>query len=184
MEGRDVATVDIPNAFIQTRLFDEAEMAIIRIRGVLVDMLIDIAPVTYKPFVTINNKGEKVVIVRCHNAIYGTMVASLQFYRKFTNSLLRKGFVLNQYDPCVANKTVKGTQLTICFHVDDCKISHKSPKVVSKFIQWLRSEYESIFEDGSGKMKVSRGKVHDYLSMILDFSTKGQVKISMFEYVK
>jgi Reverse transcriptase (RNA-dependent DNA polymerase) len=88
IEGRDVAIVDISNAFIQ-----------IRIRGVLVDMLIDIAPVTYKPFVTINNKGEKVVLVRCHNATYGTMVASLQFYRKFTNSLLRKGFVLNQYDP-------------------------------------------------------------------------------------
>ena len=39
MEGRDVATVDIPNAFIQTRLFDEAEMAIIRIRGVLVEVV-------------------------------------------------------------------------------------------------------------------------------------------------
>ena len=33
-------------------------------------------------------------------------------------------------------------------------------------------------------MKVSRGKVHKYLGMILDFTTKGQVKISMIEYVK
>ena len=33
-------------------------------------------------------------------------------------------------------------------------------------------------------MKVSRGKVHKYLGMTLDFTTKGQVKISMVDYVK
>ncbi len=53
-------------------------------------------------------------------------------------------------------------------------------------IEWLRRDYENIFEDRSGKrkIKVSRGKVHKYLSMILDFTTKGQVKISMVDYVK
>ncbi len=33
-------------------------------------------------------------------------------------------------------------------------------------------------------MKINRGKVHKYLGMMLDFSTKRQVKISMVEYVK
>jgi hypothetical protein len=33
-------------------------------------------------------------------------------------------------------------------------------------------------------MKVSRGKMHKYLGMTLDFSTKGEVKISMTDYVK
>ena len=51
-------------------------------------------------------------------------------------------------------------------------------------IKWLRAEYESIFEDGSGVMKVHRGKVHKYLGMTLDFTTKCQVCISMAEYVK
>jgi hypothetical protein len=46
-EGRDVAVVDILNAFIQTCIEDEADMAIIKIRGVLVDMLVDIAPDVY-----------------------------------------------------------------------------------------------------------------------------------------
>jgi len=33
------------------------------------------------------------------------------------------GFVLNPYDPCVANKgVVKGKQLTIVWHVDDLKV--------------------------------------------------------------
>jgi hypothetical protein len=78
------------------------------------------------------------------------MVASLQCYKKFTKSLLDKGFILNPYDPCVANKMVEGSQITIGFHVDDCKISHRSAKVVDKTFDWLPRNYESIFEDGFG----------------------------------
>ena len=33
-------------------------------------------------------------------------------------------------------------------------------------------------------MKAVRGKKHDYLAMILDYSTKGKVKINMTRYVK
>jgi hypothetical protein len=97
------------------------------------------------------------------------MVALLLYYKKFVKSLKSKGFKLNPYDPCVANKQVKGEQLTVCFHVDDCKISHLSPKVVDETIEWLRSEYEHVFEDGTGLMKVHRGKTHKYLGMTLDY---------------
>ena len=100
-----MAAIDIPNAFIQTRIEEEEDMAIIKIRGVLVDMLVDIAPDVYKQYVTTDrNKGTKVLIVQCRNAIYGTMVASLLYYRKFCKSLTSIGFVFNPYDPCVANK--------------------------------------------------------------------------------
>ena len=34
-----------------------------------------------------------------------------------------------------------------------------------RMIEYLRKEYKSIFEDGSGKMTVKRGKVHEYLGM-------------------
>ena len=111
------------------------------------------------------------------------MVASLLYYHKYTKSLIGIRFKLNPYDLCVANKMIKGKQMTICFHVDDCKLSHREPKVMDKMITWLRQEYESIFEEGSGKMTVSRGKVHKYLGMTLDYTVRGQVKISMFDYV-
>jgi hypothetical protein len=64
--------------------------------------------------------------------------------------------------------------MTVCFHVDDCKLSHEYPQVIDETIGWLKEEYKSIFEDGSGAMKVHRGKVHKYLGMTLDFSNKGQ----------
>ena len=182
-EGRDVAVVDIPNAFIQTRIEDEKDMAIIKLRGVLVDILVEIAPDVYKSYATTDKKGVRQLVVQCQNALYGTMVASLLFYRKFTKSLIEEGFELNPYDPCVANKMIEGKQMTICFHVDDCKLSHRKPKVMDQMIEWLRKEYESIFEDGSGKMTVSRGKVHTYLGMTLDYRVRGQVKISMIGYI-
>jgi hypothetical protein len=50
-------------------------------------------------------------------------------------------------------------------------------------IGYLWHEYESIFEDGSGAMTVSRGKIHKYIGMTLDYSVPGQVKITMLKYV-
>ena len=41
-----------------------------------------------------------------------------------------------------------------------------------------------MFTDGSGKMKVARGKVHKYLSMTMDFTTPKLVKINMLEYIE
>lgn len=112
------------------------------------------------------------------------MVASLLYYRKFTSSLKNQGYSINSYDHCVGNKIVEKKQITICFHVDDCKVSHELVQVVDDAIKWLRRDYESIFEDGSGAMVVHRGKVHKYLGMTIDFNTKGIVEVSMVDYVK
>jgi hypothetical protein len=81
-EGRDVAVVYIPNAFVQTRVENEKDMAFINIRGVLVDILVEIAPDVYKSYVARDKKGMKQLLVQCQNALYGTMVASILYYRK------------------------------------------------------------------------------------------------------
>jgi hypothetical protein len=109
-EGCNVAVVDIPNAFVQTVVTEEdaEHRVIVRIRGPLVDVLTSIAPDIYGPYVSTNKTGQKVLIVECLNAVYGTMVAALLYYKKFVKSLKSKGFKLNPYDPCVANKIVEG----------------------------------------------------------------------------
>jgi hypothetical protein len=182
-EERDIAVVDIPNAFVQTRVENEKDMAFIKIQDILVDIMVEIAPDVYKCYISKDTKGSKQLLVQCQNALYGIMVASLLYYRKFVKSLTDIDFVINPYAPCVANKMIEGDQMTICFHVDDCKISHCKTKVMDSIIEYLRQEYESIFEDGSGAMTVSRGNIHKYLGMTLDYSIRGQVKITMFNYV-
>jgi hypothetical protein len=182
-EKRDVAIVDIPNAFIQTRFENKKERAIIRIRGVLVEWVTKTDPKVYSNYVTVDKKVDKLLLVECLNAIYGTMVAGLLYYRKFADSLDQKKFIKNPYDPCVWNKIIDGNQCTICFHVDDCKISHIKSSVNDGIIAWLRQEYKSIFTDGSGKMKVARGRVHVYVGMTLDFTVDRVVKVNMIPYV-
>ncbi len=95
---RDVAVVDIPNAFIQTVVKDEKDRAFICIRGPLVDILGSIAPDVYGPYVPVGKKGEKQLLAQCLTALYGATVALLLNYKKFVMSLKTNGFRLNPYD--------------------------------------------------------------------------------------
>jgi hypothetical protein len=103
---------------------DAKHRVIVRIRGPLVDVLVGITPNVDVSYVSTNKAGQKVLVVECLNAVYGTMVAALLYYKKFVMSLTKHGYKLNPYDGCVANKTVKGKQITVRLHVDDCKLSH------------------------------------------------------------
>ena len=125
----------------------------------------------------------KQFLVQCHNALYGMIVERLLYYRKFTNSLTDVWFKINPYNPCVANKMINGQQMTLCYHVYDCKLSHHWSKVNDRIIKWLRQEHESIIKDGLGKMTVIRGKVHKYLYMTLDYTVRGQVQITMIDFL-
>ena len=75
------------------------------------------------------------------------------------------------------------SHMKICFHVDDCKLSHHKRKANDFMMEWIHQDYESIFEDGSGNMSVSLGKVHEYLEMTLDYTVHGQVGITMLNYI-
>jgi hypothetical protein len=100
-EKQDVAIVDIPNAFIQMQVEDKKDWVIIQIRGVVLDWLTKIAPEVYTQYVSVDRKGGKTLLVECMNGIYGTMIAGLLYYRKFAESLERKKFIKNPYDPCI-----------------------------------------------------------------------------------
>jgi hypothetical protein len=84
-------------------------------------------------------------------------------------------------DPCVANRTFNGGQHTITWHVDDLKSSHVDPKVNDVFLEWLKQKYPS---DAIGEVKVVQGHRHDYLAMVLDYSSPGVLQVDMTNYVK
>jgi hypothetical protein len=58
------------------------------------------------------------------------MVASLLYY-----SLTDIDLAINLYDPCVGNKTIEGQKMTICFHMDDFKLSHSKKKFMEIMIE-------------------------------------------------
>jgi hypothetical protein len=78
-EGRDVMSADVPNAFIQTKMpatVDGKTWIMLKITGILVDQLVQLAPETYGPFVVFE-KGRKVIYAEVLRALYGMLVASL-----------------------------------------------------------------------------------------------------------
>ena len=82
-EACDVATMDIPNAFIQTDIPHEKgqERIILKIHGALVDMLLQIDPRTYAPYVAYEH-GEKILYTDVLKAIYGMMDQCIDVLQK------------------------------------------------------------------------------------------------------
>jgi hypothetical protein len=115
--------------------------------------------------------------MKLQKAIYGCLRSALLFYKKLFRDLEDQGFVVNPYDPCVANTKINGKQFTITWHVADLKLSHVDVKAIDEMKSWLKSIYG---ED----MRVSRGQKHDYLGMDLDYSVPGEVRVTMVDYLK
>ena len=65
--------------------------------------------------------------------------------------------------------------MAIYWHADSLKISHVSPKAVDKVVKWIDKLYPGV--------TAARGKIHDYFGMTFDFSTPGEVKVSMDDYI-
>lgn len=73
---------------------------------------------------------------------------------------------------------IEGTQCTVLWHVDDIKVSHVNPDVVSSII----SDFEKEFGK-EAPLTIRRGKKHVYIGMKIDYSISGKVIITMIEYI-
>ena len=96
----------------------------------MAEVILKIDPQLYQKHVTKEN-GKDVIYVTLTKALYGTLQAALLFWQNLSSQLVEWGFVINPYNFCVANKIINGKQCTVVWHVDDLKISHVDPKVVT-----------------------------------------------------
>jgi hypothetical protein len=173
-EGRDVAIVDVPGAFLTANMDEEVLLCL---RGKIAELMVKTAPEIYRKYVYIGPDNKPVLYVKLLKALNMCLRSALLFYKKLFGDLEGKGFTLNPYDPCVANKMVTGNQLTVTWHVDDLKLSHVNENEVTKTMNWLKSIYG---ED----MRVARGKQHDYIRTDLDFTVKVLIQVTMVPFFK
>jgi Reverse transcriptase (RNA-dependent DNA polymerase) len=174
-EKRDVATCDIEGAYLNASMEGE-ETVIVVYEGDMVDYMVASNPDKYGAFVHITSSGKKLLYVELLKALYGCIKSALLWYKLLASTLIDLGFELNPYDLCVANKMIDGKQCTICWYVDDLKISHVDPNVVTRVIEMIESRF--------GKMTVTRGDSHVYVGMNIHFPGNGEVKVTMNEYIK
>ena len=78
------------------------------------------------------------------------MQSAILWYDTFKSCLEDIGFKVNPHDKCVANMVIDGKQCTICWYVDDTKISHVDSRVVDQVIDTIEKSF--------GKITVTRGK--------------------------
>jgi hypothetical protein len=81
-QQRDVMTLDVPNAYVQTPIPQTGDKIIMKIRGSLVDILIEICPGIYDEYVVEEGKQD-ILYVRMLMALYGMLIASILWYNKF-----------------------------------------------------------------------------------------------------
>ena len=60
-------------------------------------------PSVYQKYVISDKKCKKILHKDLQKAIYRTLKISLLFYQKLVKQLMRAGFKLNAYNPCVVN---------------------------------------------------------------------------------
>ena len=70
-------------------------------------------------------------------------------------------------------------KITVQFHVDDLKVSHKEQSVLEDFLGDLRSEFRQ-----KDKLTENTGLVHEYLRITIDYSIAGKVVFTMFAYLE
>ena len=138
-ERCDSATADIAGAYLKAYMKD---FTIMKFIGASLEILCGMDP-KYLAFVTIEN-GVKVLYVKLVKAIYGCVQSALLLYQLFNSKLRDFGFELNPYDSCVANKTINGKQCTIVWYVDDMKILHVDPTVVTSVIDKLEQFFGTM----------------------------------------
>ena len=77
------------------------------------------------------------------------------------------------------NKIIDNKQCTILCHVDDLKTSNVDPSVVYSVPADIDAEYGKI-----AKVTITRGKVHKYLRMTIDYSSPSKVIFLMIDYIE
>ena len=176
-EQRDVASADIPGAFLHA---ENDECVTMRLDGVLAKMMVKIAPELHRPFITSNASGKPVLYVNLEKALYGQLKCSHLFYCKLVADLTSLGFtIVIPYDPCVANKLINGKQMMIIWHIDNLLISHVQSQEVDKIIDWL-----SLCNKTPNKLlKATCGAKHNYLGMTLKFNRNRSLVIGMDQYI-
>ena len=177
-EGRDVGTADIPGAFLQTD-YTKGDTHV-RIEGPMLELLVKLDPSHYRKYVHTYPNGKKVLMAEIRKAMYGTLNASLLFWQKLSGTLRDDmGFVVNPYDWCTMNKLINGKQCTILWHVDDIKVSHVDPQVVTDVLKEINDWYGEI-----APLTETRGPVHEYLGMTINYGSKGRVEFTMYDYIE
>lgn len=170
-EGRAVATIDFPGAYLHADLEDDGQPVLMRLQPYETKVLVKMAP-EYAIDVAANGT----LVVELRKGLYGLIQSARLWYNKLSNDLKELGFKPNARDECVFNKTESdGSQTTLIIHVDDLLVTAHNEQNIDQFLQLIGEKYSAL--------SVHRGRALDYLGMRFDWTEKGKCRVTMPGYI-
>jgi hypothetical protein len=169
LERRHVVTVDITGAYLNADM--SSHEILMDLDPLMSAMLIMIDP-SYQE----HQNSNGTITVQLNKALYGCIESAKLWYDLLSATLLSTGYVQNPSDRCVFNKVLNGVQCTAVVYVDDIFITCADEAPITELTTLLKDRFHSI--------TVRTGKVHSYLGMQWDFSTVGEVVVTMKKYVE
>jgi hypothetical protein len=171
-ENRAVGSVDFPGAFLNSPMPQEGDhVVMMRLNKFLTSVLVAIDP-SYSQFV--NKNGT--CVVKLNKALYGCVESARLWYNNLSADLHRLEYVTNATDICIFNRPeTKGSQTTLCLHVDDLKITCVDEITLDRVI----GEIENIYPG----LSKQRGRVINYIGMTFDYRQEGRVRITMNKFI-
>lgn len=168
-EKRRVVVMDVEGAFLEAKIPSGHEKIHVIIEAEYAVILCEKCP-EYRKYL----RKDGCLVVKLNKALYGCIESAKMWYVTLSMILCADGFVVNEYDPCVFNKTSHGKQISLVIYVDDIMASSVSDEAMDELICLMKKSFR--------KVVVNEGKVHKYLGAIFDFSTPGKLRVDMRTY--
>ena len=106
-------------------------------KGELEELMVVVDSKLYRKYATYYNKGNSMLYVEMNKSVCGLLQIALRFYKKLRKYVEAYGFLINPYELWVENDMIECQQMTVTWHVDDPKVSHKDPYQITKFDSYL-----------------------------------------------
>ena len=166
-ERMTVVTLDIGSAYLNALMpkSNPNKLVFMRISKEVAAIMVGVDS-TFTPFI----HQDGTLIIELDRALYGCIESALLWHKELSGFLSKIGFQPNPQDICVLNRVNKEGKATIGIYVDDLLLTCSSPTLAEAIVLDLEREYKQL--------KITRGARRNYLGMVLDFSTKGVVKIN------
>jgi len=166
LEGRAVAIVDFPGAYLNADMLKSGNVVRMRLDRECFIIVIQLGP-SLEQYLC----EDDTIKFELDKALYGLVEAAKLWYDLLTSKLESVGYKRDPYDQCVFNRVVNdGSQSTLCVHADDMMITAASEEHVTNVIADIENEFREI--------TVTRGTKHDYLGMVFDFCNSNKLIVN------
>jgi Reverse transcriptase (RNA-dependent DNA polymerase) len=167
-ERRHVMTLDHKAAYLNAKMLGPP--VVMMLPAEVAEMLCNIDS-KYSKFL----RPDKKIAVKLKKALYGCVQSAVLWYNELTSTLEELGFIRNPYDTCSFSRPHQDSYDRILVYVDDLFLSSASEDRLNSVADVLRKKYDAV--------TFKTGTQHDFLGIHWDFSTLGEVSLSMEGYI-